>query len=292
MAKSLEERLSDGSTQARTPTPPSLPDQIRKMEDQFERAMPRGYDAGQLVRDALTAVRNTPKLANADRMSVLGAFMTCAQLGLRPNVLGQAYVVPYWDRMSSGFRAQLQIGYQGYIELAYRTGKIATFNAQTVYENDEFGIRYGTESGIHHAPFLAGDRGRPVAYYAVAKMTSGDFAFHHMSLYEAEQYRDEHASARNRRGEIVGPWKEHFDAMAKKSCVVQLAKFLPKTTDLAFGLQVDNGVREDVHPEAIGDVSFPRPSVEAAKPEPGTVNVPDAEPATAPNTDPRGGEGS
>ena len=95
MAKDLQARLQDGSSPARQAQPPALIDQVALMEEQFQKAMPAGYSATQLVRDAQTAIREIPRLADCDQASALGAFMTCAQLNLRPNVMGQAYVVPY-----------------------------------------------------------------------------------------------------------------------------------------------------------------------------------------------------
>lgn len=256
MANNLEARLKDGSTPARTAQPPALIDQVKAMEEQFAKAMPNGYSAEQLVRDAMTAIRETPKLSQCDSQSALAAFMTCAQLGLRPNVLGQAYVVPYYDRFSKGHRAQFQVGYQGLIELAYRSGKLATIQAMTVYEKDAFEVEYGIDAKLQHRPFLAGDRGAPVAYYALARMTGGDYVFDVMSRYEAERHRDTF-SPTNRDGKIVGPWRDHFDAMAMKTCVKRLGKFLPKDTALGVALAVDDSVREDTHPEALTQVSFP-----------------------------------
>ena len=54
--------------------------------------------------------------------------------------------------------------------------------------------------------------------------------------------------AKDRQGNVVGPWRDEFDAMAKKTCVRQLAKFMPKGTDLATALAVDDTVRVDLDP--------------------------------------------
>ena len=43
--------------------PPTLRSQIVRMEDQFAMAAPRGIEAKQLVRDALTALQQNPELA-------------------------------------------------------------------------------------------------------------------------------------------------------------------------------------------------------------------------------------
>ena len=251
MAKDLQARLQDGSSPARQAQPPALIDQVALMEEQFQKAMPAGYSATQLVRDAQTAIREIPRLADCDQASALGAFMTCAQLNLRPNVMGQAYVVPYYDRRQRGYRAQLQIGYQGLIDLAYRSGKVTLMEARTVYEKDDFYVEYGIQPKLQHRPFLDGDPGKSVAYYAVARMTSGDYVFHVMSRFQAEQWRDKNASARNRDGEVVGPWREHFDAMAQKSCVRALAKWIPKDVAFSTAVSVDESVREDLHVDAV-----------------------------------------
>src|SRR5688500_11065144 len=155
----------------------SIADRIRSMGKEFQLAMPKGGEATQLVRDALTALRMTKNLAKCEDSSVLGALMTCAQLGLRPGVLGHAWLLPFWDNRSKGYKAQLVIGYQGLIELAHRSGKISSLIARTVYDGDEFDVDYGIADTLVHKPNLFGDRGEPVAYYAIAKFTTGGYAF-------------------------------------------------------------------------------------------------------------------
>lgn len=228
----------------------TLADQIRGMEKQYQAAMPRGAEAAQLVRDALTALRMTPKLAECEHTSVLGALMTCAQLGLRPGVLGHAWLLPFWDNKSRGNKAQLVIGYQGLIELAHRSGKISSLIARTVYQNDEFTVDYGLADSLVHRPNLFEDRGEPIAYYAIAKFTTGGHAFIVMTQKEMLRYRDLHAKSRNREGRIFGPWVDNFEGMAHKTCIRQLSKYMPKSTELAVALAADEGVRVDLTPTA------------------------------------------
>ncbi len=242
-ATALATRRENGGVARNT-----LADEIRGMEMQFKMAMPRGAEATQLVRDALTALRMTPKLADCEKSSVLGALMTCAQLGLRPGVLGHAWLLPFWDRKSGGNKAQLVIGYQGLIELAHRSGKIASLIARTAYSNDVFDVDYGIADNLIHKPNLEGDRGQPVAYYAIAKFTTGGYAFMVMTHPEMLRYRDKHATAKTRDGKVFGPWVDNFEGMAHKTVVRQLSKYMPKSTELALAIQVDNGVRLDVSP--------------------------------------------
>lgn len=229
----------------------SLADQIRSMEKHYQLAMPKGTEAAQLIRDALTALRTTKNLERCEASSVLGALMTCAQLGLRPGVLGHAWLLPFWDKNlgeKGGHRAQLVIGYQGLVDLAYRSGLVASVIARTAYENDVFEVDYGIADTIVHKPNLDGGRGRPVAYYAIVKYVSGGYAFWVMSHQEMVDYRDRHATAKSREGKIFGPWKDHFEGMAHKTVLRRLAKFMPKSVELANAIAADESVRIDLNP--------------------------------------------
>jgi recombination protein RecT len=238
---------STGTDVERQPTGPTLSQQIKTMEHQFALAAPRGMEAAQLVRDALTCLRQTPKLAECEPTSVLGALMTCAQLGLRPGVLGHAWVLPYWDGKARRLNAQLVIGYQGLVDLAHRSGKIASLVARAVHANDHFDIAYGLADTLVHRPAMTGPRGDVTGYYAVVKLTTGGAAFWYMTRDEMVEWRDRYAP-KNRDGAVVGPWKSDFDAMGMKTCVRQLAKWMPKSTELAVALAADESVRVDVTP--------------------------------------------
>lgn len=254
MAKDLESRISNRPAQGAPPV--SLADSIKSMEKQFQLAMPRGAEAAQLVRDALTCLRQTPQLAQCDPQSVLGSLMTCAQLGLRPGVLGHAWLLPFWDNKAGGRKAQLVIGYQGLVELAHRSGQIQSLIARTVYEKDHFDVSYGLNDDLVHKPCLEADKGRPIAYYAVAKFTTGGHAFYVMGQQEMLAYRDNHATAQ-KDGRVFGPWKDHYEGMAQKTVVRQLAKWLPKSTDFSRALDVDNSVRVDLAPAAVDYTEHP-----------------------------------
>src|SRR5580704_13542189 len=77
----------------------TLAQQLERMAPEFQAAMPKGREATQLVRDAMTCLRTIKNLDKCDPESFLGSLMTCAQLDLRPGVasLGHAWPLPYWD---------------------------------------------------------------------------------------------------------------------------------------------------------------------------------------------------
>jgi len=215
---------------------------IRSMESQFQMAMPRGVEAAQLVRDAITALSANPKLAECEPRSVLGALMTCAQLGLRPGVLGQAWVIPFKGK------GQLVIGYQGLIALAQRSGNIASISARTVYDADHFEYEYGLDEKLVHKPFRGGDRGAAVAYYCVVKTRAGGVMWDVLERADAERHRDKFAMQRDRDGRIKGPWVDHFDAMALKTIILRVLKLAPRSTELHQAMAVDESFRIDLTP--------------------------------------------
>lgn len=236
----LRDRAAGAEVSQRTPKQ-EMAAKISRMEQQFQLAMPKGVEASQLIRDALSVLSANPKLAECDSTSVLGALMTCAQLGLRPGVLGQAWVIPFKGK------GQLVIGYQGLIALAQRSGDIASISARMVHEADLFDYQFGLDDNLVHKP-SSGPRGPVVAYYCVVKTKSGGVMWDVLSRADAEVHRDKFAMARDRSGNIVGPWRDHFDAMALKTIIMRVLKLAPRSTELHSAIVADNSVRVDYTP--------------------------------------------
>lgn len=238
----------------------TIADDIRKMQKEFQVAMPRGAEAEQLVRDALTALRQTRNLAKCDSQSVLGALMTCAQLGLRVGVLGQAWPLPFWDGKEKAYRAQLIIGYQGYSELAHRSPKVTSFMPRVVYENDEFDIDYGIQGTLVHKP-ARGTRGPAVGYHSIAKYSNGGYDFLFMSQEEMNKHRDDFATTRTKDGRIFGPWIDHPEPMGQKTTQRLLAKHIPKSPDLLVATYIDGGLRIDTSPNVAPEEATEQPAI-------------------------------
>lgn len=227
--------------------PKTLTDQVWDMQEQFQYALPSNFDAGQLCRDIITSIKRTKNLDRCDAMSIIGSAMSCAQLGLRPGVLGQAWILPYWQG-GQGHVAQLVIGYQGYVELAYRTGMIASIIARTVGEAEPFDVEYGLNERLVHKP-LFDEAGPASKYYAIVKYNGGGHHSWVMSHQEALEHRDRFAP-RNKQKQIVGPWRDHFEPMAWKTCLLKLSKWMPKSPEYLAALRVDGSIRRDADPDA------------------------------------------
>ena len=254
MARDLARRAQQ-SVEQQQANGKDLRQQLMKMEAQFQRAMPRGSEAVQLIRDVMTCMSQTPKLALCDAPSVLGAAMTCAQLGLRPGVgaLGHAWILPFWDDKAGGQRAQLIIGYKGYVELGHRSDRIASLHSRIVYTNDRFSVKYGAaEDEWIHEPCLEGERGDARLFYAVGRLANGGYSLTDpMTVADMEKHRDRFAMARNRQGKIVGPWVDHFESMAQKTMLLRLMALMPKSTDIQRAMDNDGSVRMDLSEGAI-----------------------------------------
>lgn len=219
---------------------------VQSMAGEYQKALPKGVEATRFIRDAMTLLSSTPRLEEVDQMSFVGALMTCAQLGLRPGVgaLGEAYVIPFKGK------AQFILGYQGMTALAYRSGLLTSVQAHAVHENDTFEIRYGSDDHLIHVPAVRGPRGEAYGYYAMVKVQGGGYVFEYMSIEDMRDHMERFALARNRQGQIVGPWRDDFDAMARKTMVRKLWPYMPRSTEMTTAAAVDGSVRVDATPDA------------------------------------------
>ena len=219
---------------------PTVFDLIKRQRSAIEVALPKHLDTDRFARIAMTLVRTNPKLAACDPMSFIGALMVSAQLGLEPSGaggLGQAWLVPY------GKEVQFQIGYKGIIELARRSGQLSSIEAHEVCENDEFSYSYGLDDHLTHTPLLRGDRGRPFAYYAVAKFKDGGHAFVVLSRDDVESHR------KRSKAKDSGPWVTDYDAMARKTCIRVLAPYLPLSPELEKAISGDGRTFRSIEPD-------------------------------------------
>lgn len=205
----------------------TIRDLFLKSKDQLAMALPRHMTVDRLIRVALTTIQRTPKLADCTPMSLMGALMESAQMGLEPDgMLGHAHLVPYFNNKTGAMEAKLIPGYKGLISLAYRSGAVSSIHAEVVYAKDKFDFAFGLVERLEHVPNLTGDRGERKAVYAVARMKDGSHAVVVLSMLQVEAIRK-----RSRAGES-GPWVTDYDAMAAKTAVRQLAKWIPQSPEL------------------------------------------------------------
>lgn len=219
----------------------SITDMIRAMTPEIKKALPSVLTVERFTRMAVSALNNTPELAQCTPISVLAALMNAAQLGLEPNTpLGQAYLIPYKNRGT--YECQFQIGYKGYIDLAYRNEKMQTILAQTVYENDEFDYEFGLEPKLIHRPAYT-DRGEPVFFYGLFRTVNGGYGFSVMAKPEMDDFAKKYSKTF---GSSYSPWKSNYEDMAKKTVIKQALKYAPIKTDLQKIVSIDETIKKSL----------------------------------------------
>lgn len=217
-----------------------------------------------MARIALTTISRTPQLAECTPASIIGAVMNCAVMGLEPNLVGHAYIVPFWNNAIKRKEAAFVIGYKGLLELVRRTGDVSNIYAHEVCEKDAFDYCYGLKKDLFHKP-AEGERGEVTHYYACYHLRDGASDFIVMTKRDVEQHRDKYSKAK-----AAGPWLENFDEMGKKTCIRKLVKYMPIAIEIQEHIATDEAVlkpkKEDgLESGNIFDVEY--------------AIVPDAEPA-------------
>jgi recombination protein RecT len=215
--------------------PPTLVQMLGQMTPEIARALPRHVNPDRMARIALTALRTTPKLAQCTPESFLGCIIQAAQLGLEVNTpLGHAYLIPFEDRRNNRVLCQLIIGYQGMIDLARRSGFVKAVYAFAVYKGDEFSWTLGLEPSIKHTPGDTDKTDKDLTHvYAVAKLEGGEPIFTVLKRSDVERYRKRSKASGS------GPWTTDYEAMALKTAIRRLYRWLPKSVEMAHAAALD-----------------------------------------------------
>lgn len=245
------------------------------MLTELSKVLPANLKPERMIRQVLTLASKNPALLECSPVSVWAGLVQAAELGLEMSgVLGQAYLVPRWNSKKRCKEATFQIGYRGLSTLAYRSGMVLVLQTRIVYENDDFQVSYGSMPLINHHPYMGPDPGKPVAYYAVAKLKAGGEDFEVMSIEQVQAHRMKYSPPSDRQS----TWDTNFDEMALKTPLRKLCKRLPLSADVIQAAVADeygevlalpesvrvsqtetvSGLLDAVLPEE----SFPSPSVE------------------------------
>ena len=220
--------------------------------------------AERLIKVAITAVLKNPALLECSQESMALALIEVGGLGLEPTgVLGQAYLVPYYNKNTQQKEVQLQVGYRGMAELVYRGGRVYDIDPQVVRDGDEFEYRLGLDPVLTHKPAEGrpDDEGVLTYAYAVARFNNGHSKFVVLTREEVNKIRA--ASKASQRG----PWVDWESEMWKKSAVRRLCKSLPMSTELERAIAKDDAVSTGslTPAEVIGSEPLPSKSERMAE---------------------------
>lgn len=247
MAKTSTE-LSTRLTQAQVTKEASptrrVIDMIEANKAEIARALPAHVPSDRFVKTVATSIRENPKLLECSAESLVAAVMTCAQLGLEPGPLGHVYLIPYSNKkeLPNGetkwvSEVEVQLGYKGLLDLAYRGGEVEYIAANPVYENEEVTIDRASGEVTHPYSFDM-DPGKLVGFYAVARTKTGQQWVEPMRLAEVERIRN---SSKNGKSPA---WAHYFDEMGRKVVLKRLCKKLPISIETAKAISVDDKQNE------------------------------------------------
>ena len=199
-----------------------------------------GDKAPAFIASVVGAVNSNYALQKSDPTSVFAAAMIAATLNLSVvPTLGQAAIVPYKDK--GVMKAQFQIMVRGIVQLAQRTGQYKNINAGEVYEDEYKGYDLLT-GDVNIVPMFNGqrdhgERDKIVGYFAYIETVTGFKKVEYWSKAQVEAHAMRYSKSYQN-----GPWRDNFDAMAKKTVLKSLINHygpMSVDTDLAQALQKD-----------------------------------------------------
>lgn len=206
---------------------------------QIKDALPRiGVTPDALARAAYSQILKNPVLLDCDKGSLMKAIIEAAQLGLTFN-LGRAYLVPYRNNKANRTDVQLIPGYLGLLDIARRSGEIASVSARAVYEGDAFSYRFGLEKDeLNHDPLTEPDPKRLTHVYAIVRFKSGGYQVVVMTRKQVEAVR------LRSKAKDSGPWVTDYEAMSIKTVLKRVLKLCPASIELVKALDLDNAAEQ------------------------------------------------
>jgi recombination protein RecT len=204
---------------------------LDKMRDDISAVLPRHVSFDRFRRVVLTAVQQQPTILDCIPKTVFASCLQCAKDGLIPDGREAALVV---FKGKSGATCQYMPMVNGLIKLARQSGEISTLTAQIVYEKDRFELDLASDTRPTHEPFLDGDRGKFRIAYALAVFRDGTHQLEVMTKADIEKIRNISRAKDN------GPWKDHWNEMARKTVLRRLMKYLSLSPELANAIAADD----------------------------------------------------
>lgn len=166
--------------------------------------------------------------AMSNTSAFLVALLDAARQGLEPGT-EQYYLTP--RRIKGRWEILGITGYQGYIELMYRSGAVRSVVAELVRANDTYRYVRGRDHMPVHEfnPFASTEtRGEVVGVYAYALLTNNAVSrVIEYNLDDIARIRARSPSAASEKS----PWHTDWDAMALKCPVRALRKWVPTSPE-------------------------------------------------------------
>jgi recombination protein RecT len=216
-----------------------------------------GKRASTFASSVIQITQSNTMLKNAEPNSILGAAITSATLNLPlNNNLGYAYIIPFNERQKDNtylVKAQFQIGYKGFIQLAQRSGTFKTVNVTDVRLGEIEEIN--RLSGEYTFNWIQDQKEREnksvIGYIGYFSLTNGFEKTMFMSMEDLNKHGKKFSQT-FKKG--FGLWQTDFDSMSKKTVLkLLLSKYAPLSIDMQSAVNVDQASFNDV--EDIEDIT-------------------------------------
>ena len=218
--------------------------------------------AAKFIAAISSAVATNPGLQECDAGSILSGALLGEALNLSPSPqLGQYYLVPFdqkkYNEKTKKFeltskRAQFQLGYKGYIQLAIRSGQYKDIDVIEVREGEYLGRDKIT--GKHQFEFIEEEVEREnkpiIGYMAYFEYLNGFYKNLYWSKEKMQKHALEYSQAYAsdvKKGTSYSFWTKDFNGMAFKTMLRQLiSKWGIMSIDMQEALTKDMSVvKED-----------------------------------------------
>ncbi len=203
--------------------------------------------AAKFIAAISSAVATNSSLQQCDAGSILSGALLGEALNLSPSPqLGQYYLVPFKDK------AQFQLGYKGYIQLAIRSGQYKDIDVIEVREGEYKGRDKIT--GKHQFEFIEDEVEREnkeiIGYMAYFEYLNGFYKNLYWSKEKMQKHALEYSQAYTsdvKKGTNYSFWSKDFNGMAFKTMLRQLiSKWGIMSIDMQEALTKDMAVvKED-----------------------------------------------
>jgi len=213
-----------------------------------------GNRAAGFMSSIIACSNNNKQLKEADPMTVISAAAMAATLDLPINpALGFAHIVPYKNGKDGTTKAQFQMGWKGFVQLAQRSRQYQTINADVVYEGELKTHNKLTGEMEYDVDGRKSDK--VVGYFAYFRLINGFEKALFMKTEDVEKHGKRYSKSFAYPGSV---WKTNFDAMALKTVVKMLiSKWGPMSVDMQRAITADQGtVINDGGKDGIPEVSF------------------------------------
>lgn len=178
--------------------------------------------ASKFIAAISSAVATNASLQQCDAGSILSGALLGEALNLSPSPqLGQYYLVPFKDK------AQFQLGYKGYIQLAIRSGQYKDIDVIEVREGEYKGRDKIT--GKHQFEFIEDEVEREekpiIGYMAYFEYLNGFYKNLYWSKEKMQKHALEYSQAYAsdvKKGTAYSFWSKDFNGMAFKTMLRQL----------------------------------------------------------------------